>query len=156
MNSIKNVLLLSEPCVPVIPVTRTQSSLLRQFHVINFHFLFNYTFCWCVLYVLNNNNNNTSFLRIMKTTTHLQSIVTIKSVNKKTGEEERVTSNFSVTTESPAFTKTKAMAVIAPLKAHLVKTTHNERSQPPKTCTWNGGRHITGSAIYSTRGIFCC
>ena len=43
------------------------------------------------------------------------------------------------------------MAVIAPLKAHLVKTSYNERSQPSKT--WNGGRHITGSAIYSTRGI---
>ena len=45
------------------------------------------------------------------------------------------------------------MAGIAPLKAHLVKTTYNERSQPSKT--WNGGRHITGSAIYSTRGRFC-
>ena len=46
------------------------------------------------------------------------------------------------------------MAGIAPLKAHLVKTTYNERSQPSKT--WNGGRHFTGSAIYSTRGRFCC
>ena len=42
------------------------------------------------------------------------------------------------------------MAVIAPLKAHLVKTSYNERSQPSKTL--NGRRHITGSAIYSTRG----
>ena len=46
------------------------------------------------------------------------------------------------------------MGGIAPLKAHLVKTTYNERSQPSKT--WNGGRHFTGSAIYSTRGRFCC
>ena len=40
--------------------------------------------------------------------------------------------------------ETNAMAGIAPLKAHLVKTTYNEQSQPSKT--WNGGRHITGSA----------
>ena len=43
------------------------------------------------------------------------------------------------------------MAGIAPLMAHLVKTSYNERSQPSKT--WNGGRHITGSAICSTHAV---
>ena len=44
---------------------------------------------------------------------------------------------------------------ITPLKAHLFKTSCDEWSQPVSN-TWNGGRHITGSAIYSTRGRFCC
>ena len=66
---------------------------------------------------------------------------------------------FSVTAESPMSTRNRmllrvnweranVMAGIAPLKSHLVKTSSNEQSQPSKT--WNGGRHITGSALYST------
>ena len=50
--------------------------------------------------------------------------------------------------------KTSTMAGMAALKAHLVETSSNEQSQPSKT--WNGGRHITESAIHSTRRGFCC
>ena len=37
---------------------------------------------------------------------------------------------------------------------HLVEMSYSKRSQPSKT--WNGGRYITGSTVYSTRGRFCC
>ena len=49
----------------------------------------------------------------------------------------------------PGINETNVMAGIAPLKAHPVKMSYNERSQPSKK--WNGGRHIARSAIYSTR-----
>ena len=89
------------------------------------------------------------------------------ALKKLTGREERVTSVFSITAESPKYimflcvywsipgiNETNVMAGIAPLKAHPVKMSYNERSQPSKK--WNGGRHIARSAIYSTRGRFCC